>query len=50
MNKMVRFNSDQMQAAMQKRNNIRNISIIAHIDSGNFLDYILTIVNFNFKK
>jgi hypothetical protein len=33
-NKMVRFNSDQMQAAMRKRHNIRNISIIAHIDSG----------------
>ena len=31
---MVRFNSDQMQEAMKKRHNIRNLSIIAHIDSG----------------
>ncbi len=31
---MVKFNSDEMRAAMARRNNIRNISIIAHIDSG----------------
>lgn len=31
---MVRFNSEQLHDAMKKRNNIRNISIIAHIDSG----------------
>lgn len=31
---MVKFNAEELQAAMKKQNNIRNISIIAHIDSG----------------
>ncbi len=31
---MVRFNSDEIHHAMEKRQNIRNIAIVAHVDSG----------------
>jgi elongation factor 2 len=33
---MVKFTAEELRAIMDKKNNIRNMSVIAHVDHGMF--------------
>lgn len=47
---MVNFTVDEIRALMDKKKNIRNMSVIAHVDHGNFLWILEDKVILQFKN
>jgi elongation factor 2 len=42
----VNFTVDEMRALMDKRKNVRNMSVIAHVDHGSFVYFALLFIHF----
>jgi hypothetical protein len=40
---MVKFTAEELRAIMDKKNNIRNMSVIAHVDHGMFRTLLCSI-------
>lgn len=45
---MVKFTADELRRIMDMKHNIRNMSVIAHVDHGMMLFHIVSILSFSF--